>query len=242
MSAVERIRAYYEAILPFYEASLQDRGDLPFWESIASRWRSPRILELGCGTGRVTAVLSRHGTVTAADLLVEMVARAKATVPEARLLAADLRTLELGSRFDLVVLANDPMSHLTSEKDRAAAAERIARHVAPGGHVVIEGLYRPLRGGRSRVTRHVGREVGAFTVEERWTPEGRGPNFTATYRFADASRVVEVTSKLRAWTLEDVELLRQAGLRVEKLSGNFDERPFTRASARMLIFATGDGR
>ena len=64
---VEQIRAYYAAILPHYDASLEDRGDLPFWESMATRWNSKRILELGCGTGRVTKVLARRATVTAVE-------------------------------------------------------------------------------------------------------------------------------------------------------------------------------
>src|SRR5260370_21970145 len=69
--------AYYRAVLPFYDASLADRGDLPFWESVARRWGGKRILELGCGTGRVTEVLRRAASVTGADLLIEILARAK---------------------------------------------------------------------------------------------------------------------------------------------------------------------
>ena len=58
MNDPEEVRRYYEAILPYYDESLADRGDLPFWEAMAAG--SKRILELGCGTGRVTEVLVRH--------------------------------------------------------------------------------------------------------------------------------------------------------------------------------------
>ena len=85
----DAIRRYYDAILPFYDESLADRGDLPFWEAMAKG--SKRILELGCGTGRVTEVLVRHAEVTAVDLLVEMLRRASRRAPRAHLVEADLR-------------------------------------------------------------------------------------------------------------------------------------------------------
>lgn len=112
MDDVERIRAYYVAMLPFYDAASEDRGDLSFWQSMASRWGSKRILELGCGTGRVTQVLSSHARVTAVDLLVEMLLRVPQRAPEAMMVAADLRDLAFAARFDLVVLADDPLAHL----------------------------------------------------------------------------------------------------------------------------------
>src|SRR5712692_5332290 len=106
MADVERLRAYYSGILPYYDASLEERGDLPFWESIARRWSSGRILELGCGTGRVTMVLTPHASVTAVDVLIELLLRASQKAPEAHLVAADLREFAFASAFDLVVLAN----------------------------------------------------------------------------------------------------------------------------------------
>ena len=64
MDDAEAIRRYYAAILPYYDDALADRGDLPFWEGMVTRWPSGQILELGCGTGRVSEVLSRFASVT----------------------------------------------------------------------------------------------------------------------------------------------------------------------------------
>ena len=65
MNDAEEIRRYYDAILPYYDESLADRGDLPFWETIATRWGSKRILELGCGTGRALPALAAAATILA---------------------------------------------------------------------------------------------------------------------------------------------------------------------------------
>jgi SAM-dependent methyltransferase len=214
MQDAEEIRRYYKAILPFYDASLADRGDLPFWETIATRWGSKRILELGCGTGRVTEVLVRHAQVTAVDLLVEMLTRAARRAPAAQLVAADLRQFAFAERFDLIVLADDPMAHLISLDDRARALQLIADHLTPDGRVVIEGLYR---------------SAGCTSAEETWSATGEPSVWNARYRFANG---VEVATVMRSWSVPEV-----AGLRVENVWGDFDESGFATTSARMIIVA-----
>jgi SAM-dependent methyltransferase len=92
------------------------------------------MLELGCGVGRVTGGLVALGhAVTAVDESPEMLAH----VTGAETVLAEIRSLDLGRRFPVVVMA----SHLvnTAEDDeRAALLAACARHVAPGGAVLLE--------------------------------------------------------------------------------------------------------
>jgi SAM-dependent methyltransferase len=238
MKDVEEVRAYYRALLPYYDAALEGRGDLPFWESMARRWSATRILELGCGTGRVTAVLSRHASTTAVDLLIEMLDRARRRAPKASLVVADLRRFAFASAFDLVVLADDPMAHLTSSEERTAVVRSIADHLMPGGRLVLEGLVRPSRERLVVPARDVFRDgQKLFAVEELWEPSGDHSIWTATYRYKEESATTEVTAVLRSWTLADVDRLGNAGLLVETLWGDFNGRPFCNTSERMLIVA-----
>src|SRR3954451_5895577 len=184
MNDTEAVRRYYDAILPYYDESLADRGDLPFWDAIAARWGSKRILELGCGTGRVTEVLVRHACVTAADLLVELLRRASQKAPAAHVVAADLRQFAFAKRFDLIVLADDPMAHLISIDDRARVLQLIADHLTPDGRVVIEGLYRR-EPGRSQ------HQHGNVIVEESWTATDHPSVWNATYRYKPGASTVE---------------------------------------------------
>jgi SAM-dependent methyltransferase len=238
MGDFERLRDYYEAILPFYDGALEERGDLPFWESIAARWSPRRALELGCGTGRVTAVLSRHAQVTGVDLLLAMLLRAREQAPRARFLAADLRGLAFAARFDLIALADDPMAHLTSTEERREVMRRIADHLTPEGHLVLEGLYRQPGKAFSlpaRVTlRH---EANPLTVEESWTPAAEASVWSASYRYTQGSSSAQVTTMMRSWSIVEVEGLAQLGLHVEKVLGDFDERPFSSNSKRIVIIA-----
>jgi SAM-dependent methyltransferase len=238
MAGIEQLRAYYAATLPYYDAALEDRGDLPFWQSIARRWHPRHILDLGCGTGRVTSVLSTIAPTTGVDLLIEMLRCAMRRVVRANFVVADLRELAIASAFDLIVLADDPMAHLTSPSDRMKVMKQIADHLTPDGRVVLEGLYRE-PGKRMQVPRRdVFRgEQKQFTVAESWEPAGTTPLWNVTYRYEQGSKVADVATVLRSWTEEEVRRLPDAGLRVEELRGDFDERPFSREAPRIVIVA-----
>jgi ubiquinone/menaquinone biosynthesis C-methylase UbiE len=93
------------------------------------------ILELGCGTGRVTHPLIELGhEVTAVDESPEMLARVRG----AQTVLARIQELDLGGRrFDAVLLG----SHLFNVPDDDLLEAWLAtcwRHVADGGSVLIE--------------------------------------------------------------------------------------------------------
>lgn len=92
------------------------------------------ILELGCGAGRVTHPLVERGyTVTAVDESPQMLER----VQGARTVRAPIQGLDLGERFDAVLLG----SCLVHAHDPASRQELLAtcrRHVADGGSVLIQ--------------------------------------------------------------------------------------------------------
>jgi SAM-dependent methyltransferase len=93
------------------------------------------VLELGCGTGRMTNRLLEFGSrVTAVDNSVEMLAE----VPkEAIRVAANIETLQLDKTFDVVVLASNFINHPT-EAVRDALVKAARRHSAPGTRFLIE--------------------------------------------------------------------------------------------------------
>ena len=242
MGGIEQLRAYYTAVLPYYDASLEDRGDLPFWSSIARRWGSERVLELGCGTGRVTSVVCAHASTTAVDLLIEMLRCASRRATRAHFVVADLREFAFASPFDLVVLADDPMAHLTLPHERMKVMERIADHLAPDGRVVLEGLYRPPEKPPLVPPRDIfGAGEKLVAVDECWEPAGENALWNVTYRYKKGSEITEVATVLRSWTPEEVRRLPEAGLQVEELWGDFDERPFSHTAPRIVIVAKRSG-
>ena len=90
------------------------------------------ILELGCGTGRITRQLVRLGyRVTAVDESAEMLAHVEA----AETVCARIEGLDLERRFDAVLLASNLITAPAGQ--RRAFLETCRRH---GELVVVEGL------------------------------------------------------------------------------------------------------
>src|SRR5438128_3806976 len=68
------------------------------------------VLDAGCGTGRVAIELARRGVpVVGVDLDPGMLDTARRKAPQLPWICADLATLDLAERFDLVVMAGNVM-------------------------------------------------------------------------------------------------------------------------------------
>ncbi|MFB6891556.1 class I SAM-dependent methyltransferase [Kitasatospora sp. NPDC056327] len=92
------------------------------------------LLELGCGAGRMTHPLLELGfRVTAVDESPEMLERVRG----ARTVRSPIERLDLGERFDVVLLASF-LIHTGSPEVRRGLLETCRRHVAPDGCVLIQ--------------------------------------------------------------------------------------------------------
>lgn len=104
--------------------------------------RGARILDAGCGPGRVggrLAALGHH--VVGVDIDPELIAAAQGDHPNAIWLARDLAVLDLASegvsnRFDVIVSAGNVMTFL-DPATRCDALRRLAAHLAPEGRLSI---------------------------------------------------------------------------------------------------------
>lgn len=121
-------------------------GDIPYYESVA-REVSGSILELACGTGRLTEPMAKAGaTVVGLDIAPSMLARAEkkrlALPPEvqARLTYqhGDMRTARLGRKFDAVVLGFNTLLHLVRDEDLEATLETVRTHLVPEGRFYFD--------------------------------------------------------------------------------------------------------
>jgi ubiquinone/menaquinone biosynthesis C-methylase UbiE len=121
-------------------------ADLDLYRELAKE-SGGRVLEVACGTGRVLLPLLREGvTVTGVDVSSEMLGLAAsklagerpATAGRARLVQADMRSFDVGEQFDLAIVAAKSFSHLRTREDQEAALACIARHVRPGGLLVLD--------------------------------------------------------------------------------------------------------
>jgi SAM-dependent methyltransferase len=95
--------------------------------------RSPRLLDVGCGTGATAAALGRFGVVTGVDMSPMALECCRRRRLE-RLMQGVAEALPLADDSTDVVVATDILEHLD---DDLAAVREFYRVLRPGGHAVI---------------------------------------------------------------------------------------------------------
>lgn len=104
--------------------------------------RRARILDAGCGPGRVGGELHRRGhVVVGVDVDPELIEAAETDHPGAVWLQGDLAELDLPGRgvtepFDVAVLAGNVMTFLAPGSE-SEVLRRVGRHLKPDGRVVV---------------------------------------------------------------------------------------------------------
>lgn len=147
-------------------------GDVHGEADLVEGLRPSSVLDAGCGTGRVAIELARRGLeVVGTDIDASMLAVARTRRPDVEWVEADLAELDLGRRFDLVVMAGNVLL-FTAAGSEAAVVASCVRHLAPGGALVAGfQLDRDLS-----VARYDELCAAAgLTLGDRWSTWGRDP-------------------------------------------------------------------
>lgn len=139
----------WDTYAPFYDwenARTLGRRDVPFWRNVAKQGRGP-VLELGCGTGRISLPLARAGVrVVGIDRSGPMLDRAAARLKaqrkrdgtrkktRLRLLRGDIRHLPFApGSFRTVLAPYGILQSLIRDKDLNATLAAVAEVIEPGG-------------------------------------------------------------------------------------------------------------
>lgn len=199
------------------------------------------VLELGCGTAEIVAALAGAGHgVTGIDISVPMLEaaarRVETLAPEARervrLQPGSMTDLDLGERFDVVLLTNDVVNHALDRVELLETFRTAERHLAPTGgtllfdvlHVDVHQLSRAA-GPQSSVRR----EIGLFPIGET----------------AEAVRIWETTRfDPASWLRESIfeyERISPRGRVVSVDLRRLVQRPWTETELLFALSLTGLG-
>jgi SAM-dependent methyltransferase len=94
------------------------------------------LLELGSGGGSLAFNLKHRFTLTLTDISPQMLAVNRRTNPECEHLLGDMTSLNLGRKFDRVLI-HDAIMYATTSDDVRATLQTAARHCRPGGLVIV---------------------------------------------------------------------------------------------------------
>ena len=142
MSAYERLASYYDQLTG--DVGYERRAD--YLEKLFRKSRIPvqTVLDLACGTGTMTAILTERGyEMIAVDSSAEMLmeAREKAaglTGEPPVFLNQSMTNLDLYGTVDAAICCLDSLNYLTSPRDVQKTFQRLHLFIAPGGLLVFD--------------------------------------------------------------------------------------------------------
>jgi len=218
---------------------------------LAGRTGGP-ILELACGSGRISVPLASDGhRVVGLDLSAAMLARARGraerTGVDADFVEGDMRDFSLEETFALIVIPFSSFLHL-EPADRFACLARVREHLSAQGRFALD-VFQP---DPQKIAGRDGGLIEEASFEDPDTGEcitrfssgvATVDRTTFTWRFDALGGDHLVRRYERVVTLHflyrrELELmLEAAGFRVDELHGDYDGSPADERSPRLLAVA-----
>ncbi len=101
------------------------------------------LLDVACGTGRHLEQFRRWFDCAGIDANAAMLRRARARLPGVPLFRGDMGSFDLGRRFDVVTCLFSAIGYVRTVRGLRRAVRSMARHLAPGGVLLVEPWLEP---------------------------------------------------------------------------------------------------
>lgn len=235
-----------------YEANIYDGlntflSDLQFYKKWLPTNKDARILELCCGTGRLTLPIAKDGyKISGVDYTTSMLERARSKATEAGLeinfIEADIRTLDLQEKFDLIFIPFNSIHHLYRNEDLFKAIECVKKHLKDGGLFLLD-CFNP------NIQYIVESEKGQTVVAEYTTSDGREILIKQTMHYERATQINRIewhyfingefhsiqNLDMRLFFPQELDsYIEQAGFDIIHKFGSFEEEAFDDKSEKQI--------
>ncbi|MFQ5632366.1 MAG: class I SAM-dependent methyltransferase, partial [bacterium] len=115
--------------------------DIDFYLEQAKKFGQP-ILELACGTGRITIPIAKQGAeIVGLDISEQMLARAKEKVHNRQLkirwIHDDVRSFDLKQKFKLIIFTFNSIAHLHDHESIRACLVSVRNHLHEEGRFIV---------------------------------------------------------------------------------------------------------
>src|SRR3972149_11868243 len=244
----------YDVLAKYFDLYFNHTNDIPFWRDMVKRFGSP-ILELSCGTGRLTFPIAEAGVfVTGIDISNPMLKRAKEKLKKYPQAIQQRVTLVKGSTISFSV--NKKFKAVfcpeafwaVSDEEEISMLNSIKNSLLPNGHLVmsISNFHEhpeDIKTHHLKTFRHYA-EFG-FTLVRQCYVEGKGgSNLERIIHFLDrvypngtVKRIVTERIERQRTKDELLGLLRSNGFQVRDIYGEYDMTKWTEDSKWIIVVA-----
>jgi ubiquinone/menaquinone biosynthesis C-methylase UbiE len=231
-----------------YDAMNTDLTDLKFYKKWLPKSKEANILELCCGTGRLTLPIAKEGyNITGVDITSSMLKQAKQKASEAGLeiefMEADIRTLELPEKYDLIFIPFNSIHHLYQNEDLFKAFKAIKNHLKDQGLFLFD-CFNP------NIRFIVEGEKTEKKIAEYTTGDGREVLIRQTMRYESKTQINRIkwhyfingvfnsiqNLDMRLFFPQELDAyLQQHGFKIMHKFGSFEEEEFVDSSEKQLF-------
>lgn len=126
-----------------YDGMNTNMADLEFYKRWLPQNKNTHILELCCGTGRLTLPIAKDGYhICGVDYTTSMLKQAKLKAAESGLdiefIEADIRTLDLPKKYDFIFIPFNSIHHMYKNEDLFKAFNSVKNHLKEGGLFLLD--------------------------------------------------------------------------------------------------------
>ncbi len=235
-----------------YDADIYDGlntflSDLQFYKKWLPKNKDAKILELCCGTGRLTLPIAKDGyNICGVDYTPSMLRQAKRKAAEAGLeinfIEADIRTLNIQEKFDLIFIPFNSIHHLYKNEDLFETLEGIKKHLKQEGLFLLD-CFNP------NIQYIVESEKEEKVIAEYTTSDGREVLIKQTMHYENATQINRIewhyyingefhsiqNLDMRLFFPQELDsYLKWAGFNIIRKFGSFEEEPFTDNSEKQI--------
>ena len=141
-------KSLYSNTARFYDKGNEIKGftyDIDFYKSFVNE--TTRVLELGCGTGRITlSLIEKCKHITGVELSDQMLDILRGKIAKlddynqskVSLNKSDMSYFDLNEKFDLVIFPGVAFQALTTDKQRNSCLESVKKHLSENGKIIID--------------------------------------------------------------------------------------------------------
>ena len=225
------------------------QDDLKFYLAEVRKARGP-VLELACGTGRLTIPMRKKGVaITGLDLAAPMLEQARAKAAAAgvnvEFKPGDARSFRLKKKFKLVFMAFNSLQHLGKAEDLRGLFSSVAAHLAPGGRFIFD-VFNPDPLYLIRDTEELLPVAyyddpaggGKVLVNETYSYDkaAQVSRLTWHYRSEKTGKTLKKSLNLRCFFPQELlALVQYNDFKVLSRYGDFLRKPFNGASRKQIV-------